>query len=99
MKKQLDGKNLPRIFKKKCLRKRFYKRNNKLNYTERKAVIMDKSLKIYKVVKASINNAENFKRVSLETPKSRRRPPKHYHLLLRKQRELDAVLEGSYPKK
>ena len=61
-------------------------------------VIMDKSEYTKLLNEASINNAEKFKSVSLERPKSRGRPPKHYHPLLRKEKELETAVRRILPK-
>jgi hypothetical protein len=64
-------------------------------------VVMDKSEYIKLLNKASINNTEKFKSVSLERPKSRGRPVNHYHPLLRKEKKNSSrlPLEISYPEK
>ncbi len=61
-------------------------------------VVMDKSEYTKLLNEASINNAEKFKSVSLERPKSRGRPAKHYHPLLRKEKELETAVRKILPK-
>ena len=61
-------------------------------------VVMDRSEYTKLLNEASINNAEKFKSVSLERPKSRGRPVKHYHPLLRKEKELETAVRKILPK-
>ncbi|CAB4015534.1 Hypothetical predicted protein, partial [Paramuricea clavata] len=61
-------------------------------------VVMDKSEYTKLLNEASINNTEKFKSVSLERPKSRGRPVKHYHPLLRKEKELETAVRKILPK-
>jgi hypothetical protein len=59
---------------------------------------MDKSEYTKLLNEESINNTEKFKSVSLERPKSRGRPVKHYHPLLRKEKELETAVRKILPK-
>jgi hypothetical protein len=49
-------------------------------------VVMDKSQYTKLLNEASIDNKEKFRSVNLERPKTRGRPPKHYHPLLQKEK-------------
>ena len=48
--------------------------------------------------KASFDNEEKFQSVSLERPKSKGRPAKHYHPLLQKEKQLDSAVRTIWPK-
>ena len=61
-------------------------------------VVMDKSQYIKLLNEASVDNKEKFRSVSLERPKTRGRPPKHYHPLLQKEKELETVVRQILPK-
>ncbi len=60
-------------------------------------VVMDKSQYTKLLNEASINNKEKFRSVSLERPKTRGRPPKHYHPLLQKEKEVETVVRRILP--
>ena len=47
---------------------------------------------------ASVNNQSKFRPCSTEKPKSRGRPPKNYHPLLEKEKELNTVVKKILPK-
>jgi hypothetical protein len=55
-------------------------------------VVIDKSQYNELLSEASINNQEKFRSVTLERPKTRGRPPKHYHPLLQREKELEIVV-------
>ena len=61
-------------------------------------VVMDKSQYTKLLNEASIDNKEKFRSVNLERPKTRGRPPKHYHPLLQKEKELETVVRQILPK-
>ena len=61
-------------------------------------VVMDKSQYIKLLNEASVDNKEKFRSVSLERPKTRGRPPKHYHPLLQKEKELETGVRQILPK-
>ena len=61
-------------------------------------VVMDKSQCTKLLKEASIDNKEKFRSVSLERPKTRGRPPKYYHPLLQKEKELETVVRQILPK-
>ena len=61
-------------------------------------VVMDKSQYTKLLNEASIDNKEKFRSVKLERPKTRGRPPKHYHPLLQKEKELETVVRQILPK-
>ncbi len=61
-------------------------------------IVMDKSQYTKLLNEASINNKEKFRSVSLERPKTRGRPPKHYHPLLQKEKELETVVRRTLRK-
>ena len=61
-------------------------------------VVMDKFQYIKLLNEASVDNKEKFRSVSLERPKTRGRPPKHYHPLLQKEKELETVVRQILPK-
>jgi hypothetical protein len=46
----------------------------------------------------SINNEEKFQSISLERPKSKGRPVKHYHPLLQKAKEIESAVRKILPK-
>ena len=48
---------------------------------------------------ASIDHDEKFKSVSLDQPKGRGRPFKHYHPLLQKEKELERAVRRILPEK
>ena len=49
------------------------------------------------LAEASIKDATKFRLVDPERPTSRGRPPKHYHLLLRKEKELGPIVRRILP--
>ena len=59
---------------------------------------MDKSDYVRLLKESSINDETKFKPVSAERPKMRGRPPKHFHPLLEKEKELTAALKEFFPK-
>ena len=54
--------------------------------------MMDKSEYFKLLAKASINDTVKFRKLDSERPKTRRRPPKHYHPLLEKEKHVGDVL-------
>ena len=61
-------------------------------------VVMEKSQYTKLLNEASIDNKEKFRSVSLEQPKTQGRPPKYYHPLLQKEKELETVARQILPK-
>ena len=61
-------------------------------------VVMNKSDYIHLLSEASINDETKFQPVSLERPRTKGRPPKHYHPLLEKEKHLDSVVRRILPK-
>jgi hypothetical protein len=61
-------------------------------------VVMDKSDYVRLLKESSINNETKFRPVCAERPKMRGRPPKHFHPLLQKEKELTATVERILPK-
>ena len=61
-------------------------------------VVMDKSDYVRLLKESSINDETKFKPVSAERPKMRGRPPKHFHPLLEKEKELTAAVKRILPK-
>ena len=61
-------------------------------------VVMNKSQYTELLNKASINNEEKFQSISLERPKSKGRPVKHYHPLLQKEKEIESAVRKILPK-
>ena len=61
-------------------------------------VVMDKSDYVRLLKESSINDVTKFVPVGVERPKTRGRPPKHYHSLLQKEKELSSVLQRVLPK-
>ena len=59
---------------------------------------MDKSDYVRLLKESSINDETKFKPVSAERPKMRGRPPKHFHPLLEKEKELTAALKEFFTK-
>ena len=59
---------------------------------------MNKSDYIRLLSEASINDETKFQPVSLERPRTKGRPPKHYHPLLEKEKHLDSVVRRILPK-
>ena len=58
---------------------------------------MDKDEYLRLLADASINNTTKFIMVDSERPKSRGRPPKHYHPLLRKEKEIESLVRRILP--
>ncbi|XP_073258104.1 uncharacterized protein [Porites lutea] len=61
-------------------------------------VVMNKSDYIRLLSEASINDETKFQPVSLQRPRTKGRPPKHYHPLLEKEKHLDSVVRRILPK-
>lgn len=61
-------------------------------------VVMDKSDHVRLLKQSSINDVTKFVPVSLERPRTRGRPPKHYHPLPQKEKELSSVVQRILPK-
>jgi hypothetical protein len=59
---------------------------------------MNKSQYTELLNKASINNEQKFQSISLERPKSKGRPVKHYHPLLQKEKEIESAVRKILPK-
>ena len=59
---------------------------------------MDKTEYIRLLSEASINDTSKFRSVPLERPKSKGRPPKHYHPLLSKEKTLQSTVRRILPK-
>ena len=60
-------------------------------------VIMDRAMYVSLLKKASIDDTSKFTPVSLERPKKRGRPPKHFHPLLEKEKELNKLVKEILP--
>ena len=60
-------------------------------------VVMDKEEYLRLLAEASINDATEFRLVDPERPTSRGRPPKHYHPLLWKEKELESLVRRILP--
>ena len=61
-------------------------------------VVMDKSEYLRLLSEASINDASKFRPIDSERPKTRGRPPKYYHPLLQKEKELETLVRKILPK-
>ena len=61
-------------------------------------VVMDKAEYVRLLSESSINDTAKFTTVSSERPKTRGRPPKHYHPLLQKEKHLESVVRKILPK-
>ena len=61
-------------------------------------VVMNKSDYIRLLSEASINDETKFQPISLQRPRTKGRPPKHYHPLLEKEKHLDSVVRRILPK-
>lgn len=59
---------------------------------------MDKSDYVCLLKESSINDETKFAPVSLERPKTRGRPPKIYHPLLKKEKEVSSAVQRILPK-
>ncbi|XP_015770330.1 PREDICTED: uncharacterized protein LOC107348781 [Acropora digitifera] len=60
-------------------------------------VVMDKEEYLRLLADASINNVTKFRIVKPDRPKCRGRPPKHYHPLLHKEKELESLVRRILP--
>ena len=61
-------------------------------------VVMDKTEYIRLLNDASINDTSKFIPISTERPNTRGRPPKYYHPLLQKEKQLESVVRKTLPK-
>ncbi|KAL9986971.1 hypothetical protein ACROYT_G001201 [Oculina patagonica] len=61
-------------------------------------VVMDKTDYVRLLKESSINDETKFTPVGLERPRTRGRPPKHFHPLLQKEKELSSVVQRILPK-
>ena len=61
-------------------------------------VVMNKSDYVSLLGQGSINDTSKFAPVSLQRPKMKGRPLKHYHPLLQKEKHLDSVVRKILPK-
>ena len=61
-------------------------------------VVMDKSEYLRLLSEASINDTSKFRFVDSERPETRGRPPKYYHPLLQKEKELETLVRKILPK-
>ena len=61
-------------------------------------VVKDKSEYLLLLSQASINDTSKFRLVDSERPKTRGRPPKYYHPLLQKEKELETLVRKILPK-
>ena len=61
-------------------------------------VVMDKADYVHLLKEASINYESKFIPVQLKRPKTRGRPPRHYHPLLQKEKELTSIVQRILPK-
>ena len=59
---------------------------------------MDKSEYFKLLAEASINDTSKFRKLDSERPKTRGRPPKHYHPLLEKEKHVGNVIRKILPK-
>ena len=60
-------------------------------------VVMDKEEYLRLLADASINNVTKLRIVKPDRPKCRGRPPKHYHPLLQKEKELESLVRRILP--
>ncbi|XP_068685098.1 uncharacterized protein [Montipora foliosa] len=60
-------------------------------------VILDKTEYVSLLKESSISDETKFIPISLERPKAKGRPPKHYHPLLKKERELSSIVKKILP--
>ena len=58
---------------------------------------MNKSEYLRLLSEASINDSSKFQAVPLERPSSKGRPPTYYHPLLKKEKDLDAIVRRILP--
>ena len=61
-------------------------------------VLMDKSEYVRLLKEASINDETKLVDISLDRPNTKGRPPKHYHPLLQKEKELASIVRRILPK-
>ena len=61
-------------------------------------VVMSKPEYLRLLSEASIKDATKFKVVDPERPKTRGRPPKHYHPLFQKKKKLESIVRRVLPK-
>ena len=61
-------------------------------------MVLDKTEYLRLLSEALINDTSKFCTVPLEKPKTRRRPPKYYHSLLKKEKILDSIVRRILPK-
>ena len=61
-------------------------------------VVMDKPEYVRLLKEASINDETKFVHISLETPNTKGRRPKHYHPLLQNEKELASIVRKFLPK-
>ena len=60
-------------------------------------VVLDKDEYLRLLAEASVNNVTKFRIVDPNRPKCRGRPPKHYHPLLQKEKELESLVRRILP--
>ena len=60
-------------------------------------VILDKTEYVSLLKESSISDETKFIPISLERPKAKGRPPKHYHPLLKKEKELSSIVKKILP--
>ena len=60
-------------------------------------VVMDKSEYIHLLSEASVNDTSKFRPIPSERPKTRGRPPKHYHPLLAKEALVQSIITRILP--
>ena len=56
-------------------------------------VILDKTEYVSLLKESSISDETKLIPISLERPKAKGRPPKHYHPLLKKEKELSSIVK------
>ena len=61
-------------------------------------VVMDKTEYVRLLTEASISDTTKFSAVSKDRPRTRGRPPKHFHPLLQKEKELGTIVRRILPK-
>ena len=59
---------------------------------------MDKTEYVSLLKESSISDETKFIPISLERPKAQGRPPKNYHPLLKKEKELSSIVKKILPK-
>ena len=60
-------------------------------------VILDKTEYVSLLKELSISDKTKFTPISLERPKAKGRPPKHYHPLLKKEKEFSSIVKAILP--